>query len=111
MEKINYLIVFSYFLFLAIFGLVSLDLAGAFSYSDVPFLSAFLLYVLFLFIQKGGSKTSFTLALIFLVIMGFSYIPTGAGRITERIGEWFYLFFLFGLIQSGVSIFHFKKLL
>jgi hypothetical protein len=99
MKNHKYLILISYVLLLTIFGLVFFDLAGAFSYSDMPFLIAFSLYFLFLFIQKNTSKISFVTVLFLLVFMGLSYIPTGAGRITERIGEWFYLFFVFGLVQ------------
>jgi len=99
MRRRNYSILFSFLLFLMVFLTIFIDFAGFFNYSDVPFLIGFSLYFLFLFIQKGTGKPSFGITLFLLVFMGLSYIPTGAGRITERIGEWFYLFFLVGIIQ------------
>ena len=99
MKSPKYFILCSYALIPILFGLIFLDLSGVFNFSDIPFVTAFLLYMLFLMIQKGSSKLSFIMALFFLVFMGLSYIPTGPGRITERIGEWFYLFFVCGLIQ------------
>lgn len=99
MKNRKYLLLFSYFLLFTIFGMLFLDLAGVFSYTDLPFLISFFLYFLFLVIQKATSKTSFVIAIFLLVYMGLSYIPTGAGRVTERIGEWFYLFLVVGLIQ------------
>lgn len=98
MKRSKY-ILFSFFVLLMVFLTIIADFAGFFNYSDVPFVIAFLFYFLFLFIQKGTSKISFGIVLCFLVFMGLSYIPTGAGRITERMGEWFYLFFVVGLIQ------------
>jgi hypothetical protein len=50
-------------------------------------------------IQHRLSKLSFVIAVFFLISMGLSYTKTGPGVITERMGEWFYLFFIFGLIQ------------
>ena len=99
MKKSKQRILFSLSLLFLVFVTIFVDLTGFFSYSDVPFIIVFSLYFLFLFIQKGTSKVSFVMALFLLVYMGISYIPTGAGRITERIGEWFYLFFIVGLIQ------------
>lgn len=86
------------------------DLAGFFNYTDLPFVIAFLFYFLFLYIQKGTSKISFGMALCFLIFMGLSYIPTGAGRITERMGEWLYLFLVAGLIQYTQEAWKSEKL-
>jgi len=77
--------------------IILLDIAGTFSYSDWPFVVLLLTFVL-------GRKTTVFFALCLLVWMGLSYVPTGAGPVTERIGEWFYLFFLFGLIQYGYEV-------
>jgi hypothetical protein len=106
MGKSKYAILFSFLIFFIIFLTIYSDFGGFFNYSDAPFMIVFFLYVLFLFIQKGTGKISFGIALFILVFMGLSYIPTGASFITERIGEWFYLFFSMGLIQS---IFALKK--
>jgi len=76
-------------------------MGGGFNYSDIPFVFVLIFYVLYVFFQRAGSRMTFALALFFLVWMGLSYVPTGAGRVTERIGEWFYLFFLFAIIQCG----------
>lgn len=80
------------------------DLAGAFSYSDLPFVIAFVLYGIFHISQKIRSKTTFAISLFFLIWMGFSYIPTGAGVVTERIGEWLFLFFVYGLVQIHLEL-------
>ena len=79
--------------------IVFLDLAGTFSFSDIPFIVVFVLYFIFRLIQNSPSKVSFVITIYFLMAMGLSYIKTGPGSITERMGEWFYLFFIVGLIQ------------
>lgn len=91
-----------------IFGVMFADLAGTFSYSDMPFAAVFVLYTVFVIVQHMKSKATFNIALFLLIWMAFSYIPTGAGRTTERIGEWFYLFFIFGLIQYTREAWHTK---
>lgn len=89
----------SSFLIPIIFGIVFADVAGTFSQSDLAFVLGLFFYFLFVFLQKSSSKTAFGFALFFLIWMGLSYVPTGAGVVTERMGEWFFLFFLLGLIQ------------
>jgi hypothetical protein len=93
----------------AIAGILFMDLAGAFNYTDFPFLIAFVIYAVFVFIQRVQSKATFSVALLLLIYMGLSYIPAGASPTTERFGEWFYLFLVFGLIQYFIEIFHGKK--
>lgn len=109
MKRSKY-ILWSFFVLLMVFLTIVADFAGLFNYSDLPFAIAFLFYFLFLFLQKGTSKVSFSMALCFLVFMGLSYIPTGAGRITERMGEWLYLFFVAGLIQYAKEAWKSEKL-
>ena len=100
MEKRNkFAILFSFALIPIIFGILFVDLAGTFSYSDVPFVLAFVIYILFVIIQRSSSRGTFIMTLYLLILMGLSYVKTGPGAITERFGEWFYLFFVFGLIQ------------
>jgi hypothetical protein len=99
MHRNKKLILFSLFLIPVAAAIVFLDLSGLFGYSDVPFALAFTIYFVFVLIQKTSSRISFFLSLLFVIYMGLSYMPTGAGQITERFGEWFYLFFVFGLIQ------------
>lgn len=100
MKKRNkFAILFSLALIPLIFGILFVDLAGTFSYSDLPFVFAFSVYMLFVFIQGSTSKATFIMTLYLLIIMGLSYVQTGPGVITERFGEWFYLFFVFGLVQ------------
>lgn len=82
-----------------IFVVITLDLIGFFNYGDLPFLVGFTLYVLFVVTEHSGSRMTLCIALFLLLWMGLSYIPTGAGKVTERVGEWFYLFFVFGLVQ------------
>jgi len=92
-----------------IFAIVFADLAGVFSYTDMPFFLVFLLFIAYVITQKSTSKAAFLFSLFFLVWMWLSYIPTGAGKVTERIGEWFYLFFVFGLIQYGYEVYRLRK--
>jgi hypothetical protein len=99
MKKNSWLTPVSLLLLPAALGIVIADVAGLFAFSDMPFALAFVLYGLFVITQKTKSNITVRLMLFFLVWMGFSYVPTGAGKITERIGEWFYLLFVFGLIQ------------
>ena len=99
MQRSRLLIIGSLCLIFIISGIVLLDLAGTFSFSDLPFALVFSLFLLFMLVQKGTSKVPFVIALYFLITMGLSYIQTGTGQITERLGEWFYLVFLVGVIQ------------
>ncbi len=99
MKRSSWLIVFSLFLISLTIAVVYADVAGTFSYSDIPFVLAFSLYMLFVVIQKSSCRASFLMALFLLLVVGLSYIPTGPSVVTERFGEWFYLFFVFGLIQ------------
>lgn len=98
MQKPSLLIIVSLCLIPVIAGIVVLDLAGTFSFSDVPFGLAFLTFIVFVIIQKGTSKLPFVGALYFLITMGLSYVQTAASATTERLGEWFYLFFLLGIL-------------
>ncbi len=102
------LIFFSLFLLLAIPAVVFMDIAGTFSFTDRAFLFGFSVYALFVLIQKTGSRASFGISFTLLFWMGLSYIPTGASIVTERIGEWFFLFFLFGLIQYTKEVWFLK---
>ncbi len=99
MQRPKLLIIGSLCLIFIMAGIVLLDLAGTFSYSDISFGLAFLIFFVFMIIQKGTSKVSFVIALYFLITMGLSYIQTGTSVITERLGEWFYLFFLVGILE------------
>ncbi len=94
----------SLFLLAVLFCIVFADMGGAFNYSDIPFALVFVVYLLHVFWERTHGKMAFALALFFLFWMGLSYIPTGAGQITERMGEWFYLFFVLGVIQSSLEL-------
>lgn len=99
MKHRNKLIFPSLFLIPVIAGIILVDLAGTFNYSDLPFLFAFVVYIVFVLIQRSQSKLTFSITMLLLIYTGLSYIPTGPSVITERFGEWFYLFFFFGLVQ------------
>ena len=99
MKPNKWLPVFSFMLIPLLFGVVFIDLAAIFSFSDLPFLFSVILYVLFFVIQRSSSRAPLFVSLYFLAVMGLSYITTGTGRTTERLGEWFYIFFLIGLGQ------------
>ncbi|EKD67865.1 MAG: hypothetical protein ACD_48C00176G0001 [uncultured bacterium] len=110
MKNRNKLIFPSLFLIPAIAGILCMDLAGIFNYTDNPFFFVFAVYVIFVFIQRSQSRFTFSIAMLLLIYMGLSYIPAAASRATERFGEWFYLFFVFGLIQYGREIYIRRKL-
>lgn len=104
MKKSKPLILLSLFTLFLIAIVVFADLAEVFRYSDLPFFIAFFLYGIVTLIQLSSSRTSFILSLLFLLYTGLSYIPTGPSRTTERFAEWFYLFFVFGLVQYGREV-------
>ena len=99
MQRAKLLIIGSLCLIFIIAGIVLLDLAGTFSFSDLPFVLVFSVFFVFMLIQSGKSKVSIVISLYFLITMGLSYIQTGTSVITERLGEWFYLFFLVGILE------------
>jgi len=99
MGKHNIPVLISYVCVTVVCSIVFADLAGIFGFSDFAFLFGLLFWCIALLLQKGKSRASFVVSLFLLFFMGLSYIPTGAGPITERIGEWFYLFFVCGLVQ------------
>lgn len=99
----------SSFIIPTIFGIVFADIAGLFSQTDLPFVLAFLLYLLFVFTQKSSSRVSFGFAMFFLIWMGLSYIPTGPSGVTERIGEWFFLSFVLGLLHYGYEVYRLRQ--
>ena len=103
MKIINKLIFPSLLIIPFMFGIIFIDLVGTFFFSDVPFALVLALYLIFVLIQRAKSRTTFVFVLFFIIWMGLSYIPTGAGQTTERVGEWFYLFFVFGLIQYAIE--------
>jgi len=109
MRKNNILILYSLFLIPLIAVVLFLDLSAVFNYSDTPFIIGFLLYGIIAIIQKSSSKMTFSLIFALLLYMGISYLPTGPSRTTERIGEWFYVFFVFGLIQYIQEVWFPKK--
>ncbi len=76
-----------------------LDVKHFFSFSDVAFIVAICTYVFFINLERYSSKFTFILTIYFVLIMGVSYLQNGFDTITERIGEWFYIFFAIGLIQ------------
>jgi 2-polyprenyl-3-methyl-5-hydroxy-6-metoxy-1,4-benzoquinol methylase len=98
--KKNKTILLSFFLLALVLVVIFADVAGAFGFRDISFMLALVGYILFISLQKVKSRATFTFSLFFLVWMCLSYIPTGASMITERIGEWFYIFFLLALTQS-----------
>jgi|SRR3989344_1570407 len=109
MKRSRISIVCSFFLIALLAGIIGLDLVGVFNNSDVPFLLSFIVYFMVILIQRSSSRLTFVISLLCLILMGLSYIPTADGHITERFGEWFYIFFVFGLIQYALEVFHEKK--
>jgi hypothetical protein len=75
------------------------DLMYLFGNYDTPFIVVFILFTALMYLLRLSSKVTFYIVLLFIVFMGNFYIQYGPIRITERSGEWFYLFFVFGLLQ------------
>jgi 2-polyprenyl-3-methyl-5-hydroxy-6-metoxy-1,4-benzoquinol methylase len=103
MKRNRWIMLISLFLVPLLFGVFITDLAGAFSFSDVPFAIALVLYILFIILQRSTSKTTFFITILFLLLMGLMYVPTGSGSITERIGVWFCVFFLLAMVQYRIE--------
>lgn len=100
MKRPKFLILLSFLLIPTVMGIYCFDLLGGFNFADKAFVIALAIYSIFIFIQHSTSKFTFVLSLFFLVIMGLYYVPSGVVPKTERMGEWFYVFFLTGLIHS-----------
>ena len=82
---------------------IFLDLAGSFSFTDLPLAVVIGLYSFLAVTKLSSSRTAFGLSVFLLCLMGLSYIPTGEGVMTERMGEWFYVCFFMGLIHRIVE--------
>lgn len=110
MKRHKFFIILSLLLIPVIIGTYCFDILGGFNFADKAFGIALAIYIIFIFIQQSSSKFTFVISLFFLVIMGLFYIPSGVVQRTERMGEWFYVFFVFGLIQSVIELW-FEKFL
>lgn len=80
-------------------GIIVADLFGRFGISDLPFILAFGAYTVLIILRRIHHGATIAVASLFVALMGASYIIQGASGLTERMGEWFYLFFIFSLIQ------------
>jgi len=87
-----------------IVGIIAADLFYTFGNYDTPFVIAFSIYVLSVMVRRVSSRTAFTIALFFVVLMSYFYMRQGSVRLSERLGEWFYLFFISGLIHYGLEL-------
>lgn len=96
------------FCILAIIIIISADLFYIFGNYDTPFYLVIILYFINIFIKKASSFLAFILVLFCVVSIGFSYNILGTVRFTERIGEWFYILLLLGLLHSGIELWHLK---
>ncbi len=103
--KINkHLYLVSILFLLSVFGVFFLDLARIFKFSDFSFSLASFLYILFILFNRSTSKLTFYISLFIVFFMGISYLQNGFDTITERIGEWLYIFFVFGLVQYAKEL-------
>jgi hypothetical protein len=80
-----------------ILGIFLTDLKGWFLLSDLSFFLALIVYMLFL------RKWALAISLFFLAVMSYFFIRTGISNRVERVGEWFYIFFVIGVIQNLVT--------
>ncbi len=76
-----------------------LDLMYKFGNHDTPFIISLISTVLVLYIRKASYKYVFGLALAIVSCMGMAFVFFGSLRLTERLGEWFFLLFVLGLIH------------
>jgi hypothetical protein len=95
-------------LILSMIAIFFSDLMYKFGNYDTPYLFVFTLYTIWILIFRFTSRLTFFIVLTLVVCMSVSYVQNGSIRLTERIGEWLYLFFLFGLAQYFKEIFHEK---
>lgn len=89
---------------LVIAALIAIDVTEAFTFSDVPFLIGFVIYTIAVRKAHADFRWSFGITCLLLLLAWCFYIPTGAGIVTERLAVWFYLFFLYGLIQYWIRV-------
>lgn len=101
--KRHFLIHFSFLLALTAICIVLLDMAGFNGYSDLLLATGIGLYFLFSCVQRATYRLTFLIASILSIYCLLSYIPTGPGPMTERIGEWLYVILLLGIIQRIYS--------
>lgn len=104
MKKYNSLFMVSICALLSAFGILFLDVASIFKYSDLPFFLACVLYIVFIISNRSSSKLTFYIVLFLVCFMGISYLQNGFDTMTERIGEWFYLTFVIGLVQYAKEL-------
>lgn len=100
--------IISLMLIIGIAIMIIADLRYSFGNYDTAFVTVLLLDILYLFIHRS-TKFNVLLAVLLVVGMSISYIHSGSIRLTERMGEWFYIFFVFGLIQYGKETFFGKN--
>jgi hypothetical protein len=98
-KRNNYFIVFTVVTVLFLAAIFSADLLYKFGNYDTPFILAFVSYILYLIVTKSTSRKTFIIVLFLIICMGCCYMLTGPSRLTERIGQWFYHFFVLGMIQ------------
>ncbi len=98
-KRHNLAIAISIMVTLFITGVIVADFFYKFGNGDLPFLLVFVPYTVLCVIQRKSSRLTFEIVLLLVLFMAYSYIVNGEFRLTERIGEWFYLFLVFGLVQ------------
>lgn len=87
-----------------ILGIIILaDLFYKFGNYDTPFFFVFLILLLLLLKNLITSRSIFIVSFVLLLSMGTSYIQVGGARLTERLGEWFFIVFVFGLLASTIE--------
>ena len=86
-----------------IVGIMVMDLQYRFGNSDLPFFLAIGAYILFVVLSRVQSKTTIKIVLCTVLVMGVNYMDSGASRSTERLGEWFYIYFLIGFVQYFIE--------
>ncbi|MCX8009193.1 MAG: hypothetical protein N3A54_05865 [Patescibacteria group bacterium] len=86
-----------------------LDMLYKFGNYDIPFIVVFLAYFMLIHFAKLTSKITFLIIISLTILMGYFYIQQGAFRLTERIGEWFYVFLIVGIVQYAYEVFVIKK--
>jgi hypothetical protein len=108
-KRNNIIQIFSFLLLPILIGIMLKDLMYTFGNYDTPFIVGIGIYFVFCLIAHASSRWTFGLVSLLVVCMGISYMIMGPYRRTERLGEWVYLFFVFGLIQYTIEAIHEKK--
>lgn len=97
------------YLLAIILGVIStfvyFDLRYAFGNYDTPFFIACGMYVFSIVLLRLTSRLTIGIVVLLITSMAIHYMLYGPVRLTERLGEWFFLFLCIGIVQYSFETF------